>query len=270
MKLSKTIGMLALTGWCLTAPAQGAEMTRYRDIDWSEGWGAFMDVLGGRLELGTRVSEFTLETTRTAPTPEDDFLGNLYRLEAEQNTAPTKIFADFNIIKYWGVEWTWDEMAARPYNFVPEDAEDPTIPERSDGKLTVEGPILATYGRYPVNLTDNIAVVPFVGVGYAFWKADFEEDTWWAYGYGSPEAFAADPNPSAQGAERRIDVKDDPTSFYYLGADVFITPHWAAQVYYRQMDMDIDAEFYYINELRDSGSFPMSSTWWAFGVKYAF
>ena len=79
-----------------------------------------------------------------------------------------------------------------------------------------------------------------------------------------------DPAPSPQGASRRIDVSDDPTSFFYLGADLFLTEHWAAQLYYREIDMNIDAEFYYIEELRDSGTFPMSSTWWGIGVKYQF
>ena len=75
------------------------------------------DFLKGRLELGTRITEFDLETESTAPNPDDAFLGNLYKLDPEQNTDPTKIFVDFNIIEYWGVEWTWDEMAATPINF---------------------------------------------------------------------------------------------------------------------------------------------------------
>lgn len=270
MRILSTAGMVTGLACVLLASNVFAEYTPYGEIDWDDGWGGFLQFIGGRLELGTRSTSFELETTSTEPTEEAAFVGNLYRLEAEQDAAPTKFFVDFNIIKYWGVEWTWDTMAAEPINFVPEDSEDPYATEQGDGVLRVEGPILGTYGRYPFEITDTISVVPFIGLGYAFWKADFEEDTWWAYGYGSEESYLADPNPGPQGAARRIDVTDDPTSFIYLGADLFITDHWAAQVYYRQMDMDIDAEFYYVEELRDSGSFPMSSTWWAFGVKYAF
>ena len=65
-------------------------------------------------------------------------------------------------------------------------------------------------------------------------------------------------------------MEDDPTSFLYAGVDLFFAKHWAAQLYYRKMNMDIDATFYFANEERDTGSFPMSSTWWALGVKYAF
>lgn len=261
------MGALAAIAGVLATSSAFAEIKPYSEIDWSDGWQAFKDVIGGRLELGTRTSKFTLDTTSTAPTPEDAFLGNLYKLDPEQNSAPTKVFIDFNIIKYWGVEWTWDEMAARPVNFVPGE---PDTPGFSDGTLTVGGPILATYGRYPFEISDQISVVPFIGLGYAFWKADFDENTWWVYGYSSPEEFAADPNPAQRGNSRRIEVGDDPTSFIYLGADLFLTQHWAAQLYYRQMDMDIDADFYLAGEVRDTGSFPMSSSWWAFGVKYAF
>ena len=264
MKPSRTIEAVTVASCVLLSSNALAAITPYREIDWSDGWQAFREVIEGRLELGTRSSQFALDTDSTAPTEEDAFLGRLYKLNAEQNAAPTKIFADFNIIEYWGVEWTWDEMAATPINFNRD------VPPFGDGKVTVGGPILATYGRYPFEINPTFTVVPFVGLGYAFWKSSFDEDTWWAYGYGSPDDLAADPDPGPQPNGRRIETADDPTGFIYLGADLFFTRHWAAQLYYRKMDMNIDAAFYLGDEPRDTGSFPMSSTWWAFGVKYAF
>jgi hypothetical protein len=242
----------------------------------SSPWESVMEFLHEHLEVGLRFTSFELDET---PRPEDPFrqqtfLGFVNQLEEEQDSAP-KFYMNILINKYVGFEITHDAVAARTRNFNN---------GQSDGILEMSGPIYSIIGRYPFedvpifgSANDyRVDIIPFLGLGYADWEADFKEEGWWAAGFSSPESWASagSPSPSESGMVRMIQVSDDSSTVIMIGLALSLHEHFGIDIIYRQMELSTDAQFLRGSlsnpEPQSAGEFPMDHSTLGFGAKFIF
>ena len=225
----------------------------------------FTSHLADHLEIGTRMVFFSLEETS------GEFIGTIDGLSEEQDAAPLKLFADWLFTPYVGVELTWDKIAGRSVTDTPD--------QHSDGVLTMSGPVIYAFGRYPFLLQldrRSYIIAPYLGLGMAFFSSEFEEDAWWGLGYNNEAQWqaAGSPSTSNNGYTRRIDV-DDSTGFTVAAGCAFQVSHgFSVDLYWRYIDAETDAV--YTREREGIGSetftghFPMASTGYGLGIRYAF
>ena len=206
--------------------------------------------------IGIRFTHFQLETDR-----KNTFLGHIDKLEAIQDNAPTKLYADWWFHRYAGVELTWDRVEARTHNDDPEGI--------SDGNIAAQGPIATLMARYP----NQTRVTPHVGLGLAFMSISFDEEPWWALGYASPESYAELGSPSVPRNGKTREMLPDSSArgvVVVAGLDVRISRHWSADVYWRSMDLDAKMGYRIAGEVKDTKSIPLSNIAMGAGVKYVF
>lgn len=208
-----------------------------------------------KFSIGTRVAWFELETTR-----KNTFLGHIDELEAIQDDAPTKVYADWWFHRYAGVEVSIDRVEARTHNDDPEGI--------SDGNLLAEGFVVALLGRYP----NKTRVTPFAGAGIAFMSISFEEEPWWALGYDSPESYEMLGSPSVPRGKTREMLPEDSSDGVVVaaGADIRLFRHVSANLYWRYMELDTKMGYRTAGETKAARDIPMSSMAYGFGVKYVF
>ena len=218
-----------------------------------------VDEAGFALEqfsLGTRITHYELETTH-----KNYFLGHLNKLEAIQDNAPTKLYADWWFHRYLGVELTWDRVEARVHNDDPEGI--------SDGNLVAEGPIATMMARYP----NKTRVTPHAGIGMAFMSVAFDEAPWWALGYDGPDSYEMLGSPTVpRNGKTREMLPDDSAQGVVAtaGVDARISRHWSADVYWRYMDLDVKMGFRTGGDVKDARDIPLSNMAFGAGVKYVF
>jgi len=210
-----------------------------------------------RFSIGTRITHYELKTNRKDnPT----FLGHINQMEAIQDHAPTKLYADWWFCRYSGLELTWDHVKARTHNEDPEGI--------SDGNMIARGPIATVMLRYP----NTTRVTPHVGVGMAFMSVSFDEEPWWALGYASPQDYEDLGRPAvARGKTREMLPKDSANGVVVVaGLDVRLTQHWSADLYWRDMDLDTEMGYRTAGDVKSARTIPLGNTVMGAGVKYVF
>lgn len=217
-----------------------------------------VDAQGFALEkfsIGTRITHYELTTER-----KDFFLGHINRLEAVEDYAPTKLYADWWMCRYSGVELTWDRVEAKTHNNDPEGI--------SDGNMVAQGPIATVLLRLP----NSTRVTPMIGVGWAFMSVSFDELPWWSLGYGSPADYEALGSPSAPRGKTREMMPKDNASGLVLTADVDVrlAAHWSVDLYVRNMDLDAKMGYRTAGEIKAAKTIPLGNTAMGLGVKYVF
>lgn len=226
----------------------------------------YLDYLRRRLEIGTRMTWFSLsEDTRPAD-PELTYIGDLNRLEDEQDNSIFKLFVAVNLHRYVAVELTSDTVAARPYNFSNMD---------SDGLLEMSGPILMLNLRYPL-LNDRL--MPYVGIGYAWMDASWENSGWWGQGWEDREAYeaAGSTGYDPRDIRRYMEVESDNATVFSLGCVYQFHDLVAVDVLMRWMDLSSNALFYRTVEgdldwpRTKTGAFVMDHVAYGLGVRYCF
>ena len=167
----------------------------------------------------------------------------------------------YHVSDYVGIEVTWGEVAARTYNFNT---------GLSDGVVRMNGPILEVTAQYPV----FGYLCPYLGLGYAPWKASFEHDAWWRLGWTSPEAYqAAGSPPERQGERPRLmAVEDDSAFVFMLGLTVRLHRHVDLDVLVRRMALDSKVRHYRGDPLvlEREGTFPLDHTLFGIGIHSVF
>lgn len=208
-----------------------------------------------RFSIGTRITHYELKTDH-----KDTFLGHINEMEALQDHAPTKLYADWWFCRYSGMELTWDQVKARTHNEDPEGI--------SDGNMIARGPIVTLMLRYP----NTTRVTPHVGVGMAFMSVSFDEEPWWALGYASPQDYEALGRPAvSRGKTREMLPKDSANGVVVVaGLDVRLTRHWSADLYLRDMDLDTEMGYRTAGDVKSARTIPLGNTAMGAGVKYVF
>lgn len=183
----------------------------------------------GDISIGTRLTYFRLMKEK-----KETFLGNINRLEAEQDLAPDRLYATWYPTRHVGAELTWDTARAKTHNRNSEIG-------LGDGDFVFSGPILTLMLRYP----NTTAFTPYGGIGMAFLSCSFENDPWWYYGWPSPEAYedAGSPTEFRNGYKREIRVDNADAFVVVAGCDYRLGEHWFADVYLRYLSLDLDAHY---------------------------
>ena len=203
-------------------------------------------ILSG-LEIGTRIIHVELRDDEKGvgtSTRSDNFLGSIDMLDAEQDYAPTRLYAQYFFCDILGVGISYDKVEA--------DAHDEG---GSDGIVGMDGPIVYAVARYP---TEN-AFTPFLELGVGFYNPYFDEDEEWA----------------DDGDNRRyMEVENTEAIVVGLGCDYAFTDSLSVNLYARMVDgATIDAKHYNStapSHPRQTGEFNMDYFGLGIGIKYAF
>lgn len=228
----------------------------------SEAWTAVLDFLDGHLDIGLRLTKSELEDNSRSP--DDAFLGNITKLEGDEDFN-MNLFFDVMFIKYVGIEYTSYKLTADTYNWNS---------GTSDGSMEICGPVWSVIGRFP----NRTRFTPYAGIGRAFVDADFKPDTWWYLGYGSEDQWISygKPTHGYRNIRRNIAVDGDDQTVMFFGCAIRITDWLSADLYYRSMDITLDAHYhrtgaYSFDESQDEdGEFVLDHTTMGFGLKYVF
>jgi hypothetical protein len=211
-----------------------------------------------RFEVGTRMNyaKLTDDTKHT-------FLGQIYKLDEQQDLAPTRVFGRWFFLRDWGVELTWDELRAETYNSPDENGV-----RSSDGDWLISGPIATVIWRY---LNDS-RWTPDVGAGAGFMSGDTDLAGWWHYGYNSPEQYAAlgSPKTPYKAGTRTMDANDAVAFVMTAGCSARITDRWSANVYGRFMSVDVDIHWTTKGEDKGSRTIPFDNYVLGLGVACTF
>lgn len=221
--------------------------------------------LKDRLSLGARYSSFSFDEARR---PEDEtrtltFLGYVNELEFEEDSSVTLVVG-YELCPYLAMEYSHDEeVRARTWNFNT---------GRSDGVLKMSGPMYGLTLRLPIRRW----FCPYLGIGYAPWKAEFQHEAWWTLGYSSEESYVEQGSlDTARHSYRRIiEVEDDSASFLYFGISMQLHRYVALDVSMREIELTSKAAFYQefagARELSREGEFPLSFTTYSVALKAVF
>ena len=239
-----------------TVPAAVAQVSQsYDGMDYADG-SFFDDYISERLTVGLRVSTFRL---RHADRPPDrdggrTFVGYINKLEEEDdvNFNPT---VTWWIARYAALELTWDGVEASTWNYNLKTANGKGT---TDGNIKMSGPILGLRLQYPLF---DLAVTPYVGIGYAKWSTKFERSREWAR--------------EGPGKERIMDCDDDSGIVWTLGVGLRPIPHCEVDLMVRKLDLTSDAEFWYGHnghktKYNSSGDFNLDHVAYGAAVSYVF
>jgi outer membrane protein W/TolB-like protein len=116
----------------------------------------------------------------------------LNELEADQDYSPLhNVFIAYEFSPMWGLELAWNRISAT--------ARDEG--GNTDGQFQLDGPVLSLFFR----LANESRITPYLGLGAAWYLADFKADGVWA---------------DKGGANRTMSMDDAPGFAGYLGTDV--------------------------------------------------
>ena len=228
----------------------------------SEAWTAVSDFLDGHLDIGVRMTKHELESSSRPP--ENAFLGNITKLDGDEDYN-MNLFFNVMFIKYVGIEYTSYKLSADTYNWNT---------GTSDGSMEICGPIWSIIGRFP----NQTRFTPYAGIGKASVDASFSNDQWWNLGYPTEDYWidAGRPSTGYRNIRREITVDGDDQNVMFFGCAIRITDWLSADIYYRTMDLTLDAHYhrtgaYEQDDAQDlDGEFTLDHTTLGFGLKYVF
>lgn len=242
-------------------------------------------LLHDKLEIGTRYTDYTLNTT-AAPEGET-FLGTINHLQDEQDHSPNKFFFRYFVIPWIGVEWTMDEVRAR--TITREDG-------HSDGVFVADGKYLTVVGRVTLEEILQVAdwachkgewptdgkyawadrIRPYVGYGTGDFSIDFEADPWWRLGYPDRQTWVEDGSPTTrpagEGRRRNIDADDASGDVMTFGCSVYLAKHVFVDAYWRQTSSLETTALYTLSSppRREEAQFPLDNDAFGLGIGVGF
>jgi len=204
--------------------------------------GFYEKYLSGRLELGTRITKYSLKETKRGEKNRGSFIGSINELHEDQDYAPTKVYGQYKATKYLGVGISYDHVRAI--------TKDGPLENNTDGNVDAAGPIVYALACYP----NKTILTPFAELGCVFYSADFEEDPGWS-----------------ENGLRQMKVDDTTGLVLGLGCDVTVYRRFSINAYFRYVEAgEIDAKFYRAGDLLLTGSFPISHYAYGLGAKFTF
>jgi len=242
---------------------------RFQSKTQDDGWAAFDEkYLHGRLRLGTRADWRKLRNADSGTLGSDmdsalgkTLLGTIYALDEKQNYLPFKFFLGYDFTRYFGVELSYDSFEAKT---VASSNQPTGRVQKTDGNLTLSGPVLSLIGRVP----NSTSFTPYIGVGVGFYNSSFDADAGWARtenydGYGSVRT-------------RNMSVDNINTLVLSAGVTWNFTPNWFLDLSIQEANADVDAVFVPSDNGQQSrgeevrGHFPMDYVAVRLGIGYTF
>ena len=227
---------------------------------------SFRDSIAGRVEIGIRVAQFSLLENSMGGldefgVPEGTFIGTINHLEEEQDLIPPEIFIHFNFNPYIGIELAYDSLELKTQ----------TVSKKSDGTLTMSGPVFSVIGRYP----RRGKFTPYAGLSVALFSAEFDPEAHWALGFQNPAEFVAAGSPSTpNGGRTRTMFVDDGTGVVLTAGCLWrFADDWAADAFARYTDIDSSAFFkvkvHGRTTTESTGTFVGENIAFGVGIRYA-
>jgi hypothetical protein len=199
-----------------------------------------------------------------------NMIGNLNRLEEEQNYSPIKPLIQINLSRYLAFEFGYDSFKAMALNQPDYDK------NWSDGNLEWQNYMLAMQIRLP---DFHPSIIPYFQWGVAYTKANFNAANWHRYGFPSPATYNSWVGQGNRVQDytdyRRLITADDCWGpLFGLGVDYFFWKHLALNLDLRYLITQSKLTY----QLADSrgvfseqtGTFNMSSWIVGLGLKYYF
>lgn len=229
-------------------------------------WASLRQSMAGRIEVGLRVSQFSLVEDSMGfldefGIPRDTFIGSVNTLSEEQALFPPEPFIHVALNQYIGFELSYSSL----------EVETETFTGKSDGNLTMSGPIISVIGRYPT----RSVFTPYASLGIAIFGAEFDEQAHWALGFAGPEEFIAAGSPSEPFGDRTREMfVDDATGLVLTGGVLWrFAPDWAADGFVRYMDVESSAlarsQVRERTTTETSGKFFLENVAFGAGIRYA-
>jgi outer membrane protein W len=224
--------------------------------------------------IGVRSTYFQMQQN-TGP-----IIGNVNLLDEEQNLAPYKPNLQFNFLKYWALEFGYDQFKATALN---KGAGDVAEHDKSwaDGAIEWQPIMMAFQFRWP---HFHRSVVPYVLGGISYTKTSWDRNEWYYFGFPSLAEYN---NWTSQGNRpenypnygyRRIFTVDDHTMgpLVGLGVDYFIWKNLALNLDWRYLWAQVNFKYTLVYNAggniiqQRQGTFVLDSWILGLGVKYFF
>lgn len=248
-------------------PYSGSAYSSYRRSSYAPPEESFYDsFIKGRLSIGLALYTVSLDVDDR---PQDElwektFVGYVNQLTEEDDTGFTPVFS-YYLCDYLRFGLQYNKVTARTMNYNV---------HSSDGYVDCQGPVVTLEGSLP--LLDDM-LIPHVGVGAAFYRGGFHEDSWWHHGFGSNERYLAlRQHETGAGHYREIDVDD--TVGFMLTAGVSFRPvsHLELDLSVRTISANVDCTYKYVyvrNKeviIMDEGDFDLDNVSVMFSLSYVF
>lgn len=196
----------------------------------------------GPWKVGARMVQFKLDETQRGGKVDGEYvntyMGSISYLDEDQDNTP-RIFAQYRIRKspVW-IGMTYDRVRA-----VTLEAD--KDPDHGDGTIDISGYVPYIHAAWE----NKTPLTPFVQLGYAFYKADFEENEWGADG-------------------RRYVKVSDPNGLEIAGGlDVRLYKNLQLDLFVRQMNVDdVTGKWYSYGQEGGEVVFPLSNTAYGIGL----
>lgn len=217
------------------------------------------------LAIGVRSNYFRLDQSRRT------IVGNLTTLEEDQNYYPINPMVQFNLSKYFALEFGVNWFKAMTLN-------NDYIRSSSDGDLSWTTFMLGLQFRWP---HFHRSFVPYVSGGVSYNKNSWDRKEWYYFGFPDPETYTSwtsqgnKPEDFPNNGYRRIHgVEDSYGVFLGLGGDYFLTKNWAVNLDWRYHWSQANWTYRLINndgQLRLTPGTVILDSWiLGLGVKYFF
>jgi hypothetical protein len=217
------------------------------------------------LAVGVRSNYFRLMNSRRT------IVGNLIALDEDQNYFPINPVIQLNLSKYVALELGMSQYKVVALN-------NDYLRWASDGDLNWTSYMLGAQFRWP---HFRIPLVPYLSGGVSLNKTTWDKKDWYYYGFPDPATYSSwtgqgnRPEDFPNNGYRRIHKVDDAYGVYLgLGADYFLTKHWAVNLDWRYQWSQANWTYQLVNNdglLRDvSGTAVLDSWTLGLGVKYFF
>jgi len=200
-----------------------------------------------KLDIGVRTTNHELRETQRGKPYEDSFIGSIDQLRLLPEESPSyHVVLRYAPIPYAGIGYQTDQLVIRTQTSLPREQR---ISDRdTDGNLVLKGTMPFVFARY--NWRNWIE--PYVEYGRASYANHFEPDPWWY----------------AEG-RREFVVTDTRASYWSFGIGLTLYRHILIDVYTRNIDMDVDAVYYFRGDGRDPEPFVFPASHRTYGATAA-
>lgn len=198
------------------------------------------------LEAGIRAISYDLKTTHRGSKVNGEyvntFIGSINDLQDDQSSPELRFYAQYRLCPGFALGISHDtvKMITR----------DGPLEINTDGNLEVTGPM--AYAQVSWIFWNRLQ--PFAELGYVWYTSDFQESAAWS-----------------DGGIREMRTGDSSGPYWSIGLALRVVDRLYLEAFYRQIDADaVTVDFYRGPVILREGDFPVATTAYGVGLKYAF
>lgn len=202
---------------------------------------------------------------------EGTYLGTIYAMDEVQNYFPS-LYGKYRINEYLGLELAYSKIESET---LATTYKQPEYGVKSDGDVVQTGFTLSVLGYYPV----NSKFTPYAGVGFGYYKGDFEESDHWGLGYYNPQHYqeAGATGENYKNRSKWMEIDDEFAFILTLGTTYDLPYNLKLDASLQYIFLEASAHYYKINDgvtvqhdHTDNGTFPLDQLAFRLGITYTF